>query len=125
MNLKRVRRDIENARQHFDYVEAHPTENGGLTARVALQTSRRLYTLEVIFLETYPHTMPRVFVRRPDLEYSPHQFRHKNQICYLHSSFWNPGCHDLCFVIARAAKWLAKYEVYLAKGRWPGAGIDH
>ena len=124
MNLRRVRLDIGKAQQYFDYVEAHPTESGGLMALVALQTSRRIYVLEVIFLETYPNTMPRVFVRKPALEYSPHQFPH-NQICYLHSSFWNPGRQDLCFVIARAAKWLAKYEVYREKGRWPGAGIDH
>ena len=124
MNLKRVRLDIENAQQYFDYIEARPTKSGGLMALVALQTARRIYILEIIFLETYPNTMPRVFVRKPALEPSPHRFSH-NQICYLHSSFWNPGRHDLRFVIARAAKWLAKYEVYRAKGHWPGAGIAH
>ena len=124
MNLVRIRRDIVNAQQHFDYVEAHPTDTGGLMALVALQTVRRVYTLAVTFPDTYPSAMPKVFVRRPTLEYSPHQFPH-DRICYLHPSFWNPGRHDLRFVIARAAKWLAKYEVFRARGCWPGAGIDH
>ena len=124
MNLARVQRDISNAQQHFDYVEAHPTDRGELMALVALQTSRRVYTLAVTFPETYPSTMPHVFVRKPALEPSPHRYLN-NRICYLHESFWNPGRHDLPFVIARAAKWLAKYEVYCAQGRWPGAGIDH
>jgi len=38
---------------------------------------------------------------------------------------WNPGVHHLSFVIARAAKWLSKYEVWRYKGSWPGAEIKH
>ena len=124
MNLDRIRRDIANAQLRFDYVEAHSTDSGGLMVLVALQTPRTYYTLAVYFPDTYPNNMPDVVVRKPHLEYSPHRFEN-SQICYMHSSFWNPGRHDLCFVIARAAKWLAKYEVFRAKGRWPGAGIDH
>lgn len=124
MNLARVQRDIANAQQRFDYIEAHPTDTGGLMALVALQTSRRVYILAVKFADMYPSKMPDVFVRKPVLEPSPHQYSN-NRICYLHPSFWNPGRHDLRFVIARAAKWLAKYEVYRAQGRWPGVGIDH
>ena len=124
MSLKRIWRDIRKAQEYFDYVEAHLTENGGLMALVALQTSRRVYVLEVTFLDPYPNTIPRVYVRKPDLKDSPHQFKN-NQICYLHPSFWNPGRHDLRFVIARASKWLAKYEVYRENKCWPGAGIDH
>ena len=93
-------------------------------ALVALQPSRRIYTLAVNFPDTYPSSMPKVFVRKPTLGDSPHRFSN-NQICYLHHSMWNPGRHDLLFVIARAAKWLSKYEIYRATGRWPGAGIPH
>jgi hypothetical protein len=38
---------------------------------------------------------------------------------------WNPGRHTLTFTIARAAKWLNKYEVWLATGQWPGAEMAH
>lgn len=124
MNITRIRWEIENAKQHFDYVEAHPTSSGGLLALFALQTSRRIYTLSTEFPDSYPNSMPDVFVRKPALEHSPHQFSN-GQICYMYTTFWNPGRHDLCFVIARAAKWLAKYEVFRTNGRWPGAGIDH
>lgn len=124
MSLARIQRDILVAQQQFDFVETHPTNTGGLMALVALQTAQKLYTLAVIFPHSYPSAMPEVFVRRPSLESSPHQYPN-NRICYLHPSFWNPGRHDLQFVIARAAKWLAKYEIYRVKGRWPGAGIAH
>lgn len=124
MNLPRIRRDITNAQGKFDYVEAHSTPTGGLKAMVALQTTKRIYTLDITFPDSYPSAMPKVFVRKPKLDSSPHRYP-DDQICYMHSSVWNPGSHDLAFVIARSAKWLSKYEVYLVKRRWPGAGIDH
>lgn len=124
MNLARIWRDIASAQQQFDYVEGHPTSTGGVMALVALQTMRRLYTLAITFPDAYPNVMPQVFVRKPSLEYSPHRYPN-DQICYLHPRTWNPGRHELTFVIARAAKWLSKYEIYRATGQWPGAGIEH
>ena len=124
MNLTRIWSDIGSAKRQFEFVEGHPTSNGGVMALVALQTTRRLYTLAVNFPDAYPNSMPAVFVRKPKLEASPHRYP-DDQICYLHPRMWNPGRHDLTFVIARAAKWLSKYEIYLALRKWPGAGIQH
>ena len=124
MNLSRIRREIADAQRYFDYVEGHPTVEGGVMALIALQTSRRVYTLDVRFPQSYPSAMPQVHVRQPALASSPHRYP-DSQICYLYPDFWNPGRHDLTFVIQRAAKWLAKYEVYQQTGRWPGAGIGH
>ena len=124
MNVARVRLEIATAKQYFDYVEGHPTVEGGVTALVALETSNEIYTLNVSFPESYPNDMPEVHVRRPALTRSPHRYRN-NRICYLHPSMWNPGRHNLTFVIQRAAKWLAKYEVFRQTDEWPGAGIGH
>ena len=124
MNFSRIKLEIANARQQFDYVEGHPTGSGGVMVLAALQTIRRIYTLEVLFPDTYPNTMPDVYIRTPKLQASPHSYS-GNRICYMHPSMWNPGRHDLTFVIQRSAKWLSKYEVYLRSGHWPGAGIDH
>ena len=124
MNLARVRRDIAAAQQYFDYVEGRATAAGGLMALVALQTSRRIYTLGVSFPGLYPNVMPEVQVRKPELSWSPHTYG-SGRICYLHPHMWNPGRHDLTFVVQRAAKWLAKYEVYRQTGYWPGAELEH
>ena len=125
MSLSRIRNDIAKAQQHFDFVEGHPTSSGGIMVLVALQTIRRYYTLAITFPDAYPNSMPDVFVRKPTLEASPHLYKAAGHICYMHPHMWNPGRHDLTFVIQRAAKWLSKYEVYRARGHWPGAGIDH
>ena len=124
MNLARIRREIAAAQRYFDYVEAHPTAAGSVMALIALETGRRVYTLAVSFPESYPSHMPEVHVRKPRLASSPHRYPN-DRICYLHPHMWNPGRHDLMFVIQRAAKWLAKYEVYLRTGTWPGAGMEH
>ena len=60
MNLTRIKRDISAAQKHFDYVEAHFKTAGGLMALVALQTSVRIYTLEIEFPASYPNAMPQV-----------------------------------------------------------------
>ena len=124
MSLARIRQEIAAAQRYFDYVEGHPTDQGSVKVLVALQTRRDIYTLDVFFPESYPNGMPAVHVRRPALAASPHRYSN-DKICYLHPYMWNPGRHDLMFVIQRAAKWLAKYEVYLATHNWPGAEIAH
>ena len=124
MNLARIRRDIAVAQEYFDYVEGRATAAGGLMALVALQTSRRIYTLGLSFPQSYPNAMPEVEVRKPALSWSPHTYT-TGRICYLHPHLWNPGRHDLKFVVQRAAKWLAKYEVYRQTGNWPGAELEH
>ena len=124
MNLARIRGDIAAAQQYFNHVESGVTPAGSPMARVAVQTSRSFYILGVSFPESYPNVMPEVHVRKPSLTPSPHRYPN-DRICYLHPHMWNPGRHDLTFVIQRAAKWLGKYEVYRQTGRWPGAGLDH
>ena len=124
MNTIRIQQDISQAQKYFDYVEGHPTRSGSVMVLVAIQTLQRYYTLEIVFPDAYPSAMPEVFVRKPTLKASPHQYE-DNKICYMHPRMWNPGRHNLTYVIQRTAKWINKYEVYLACRRWPGVGMDH
>jgi ubiquitin-protein ligase len=125
MDLTRLRREVSEAQQQFSYVECHPTSDGSLYVLAALQTPAKMYTLSVTFPDTYPNVLPTVSVRKPTIQTnSPHRYT-AGHICYLHPSMWNPGRHTLTFVIARAAKWLNKYEVWLSTGVWPGAEMKH
>ena len=125
MDLYRLVREVREARTRFPNLDSYPTESGSLLVLVALQTSLgRMYTLEITF-EHYPNLEPRVRVRKPNLDFrAPHQYE-GSRICYIHPKLWNPGLHNLTFVIARSAKWLNKYEVWRNSGNWPGAGHDH
>jgi ubiquitin-protein ligase len=124
MDISRINREFAAAQQTFAYLELHPTTDGKVYAKTALQTVSAMYVLSIRFPDTYPNEMPRVYVDAPTITNAPHRYNGGN-ICYLHPSMWNPGTHNLTFVIARAAKWLSKYEVWRSRGAWPGAQIKH
>jgi ubiquitin-protein ligase len=126
MDIIRIQREFAEAQRTFALVELKPTTDGKVYARTALQTAAgQNYVLSIRFPDTYPNELPHVYVDAPAiLSYAPHRYKSGN-ICYLHPSMWNPGTHHLTFVIARAAKWLNKYEVWRTKGSWPGAELKH
>lgn len=125
MDVNRIQREFFEAQRAFAYLELHPTTDGKVYAKTALQTSSHTYVLSIKFPDTYPHEMPRIYIDAPTITNAPHRYQNGN-ICYLHPSMWNPGIHHLSFVIARAAKWLNKYEIWRCNGgNWPGAEIRH
>jgi ubiquitin-protein ligase len=124
MNVLRIQQEFAEAQKTFAYVELHPTADGSVFAKTALQTQASMYVLSVKFPENYPNEMPRVYVDAPAITSSPHRYQ-QGHICFLHPSMWNPGIHNLTFVIGRAAKWLNKYEIWRVRGTWPGAEILH
>jgi len=95
-----------------------------LLVRAAFHTSRGNTYVAELNLADYPSRMPNVYIRAPQLGISPHKYKGGN-ICYLHPNMWNPGRHNLTFVLGRVAKWLNKYDVYCETGRWVGAALEH
>jgi len=124
MDIQRIRSEVAQALTKFAIVEAHPTSEGGVFVKAALQTSVGSAYFVTITFPNYPYQMPKVWVTRPALQSSPHKYN-DGTICYLHPNMWNPGSHNLTFVLAHAAKWLNKYEVYRQKNNWPGAEMKH
>jgi ubiquitin-protein ligase len=124
MDVNRIQREFAEAQRTFAYLELRPTTDGKVYAKAVLQTEAGMHSLSVRFPDGYPNEMPRVYVDAPAITSAPHRYQQGN-ICYMHPSMWNPGTHNLTFVIARAAKWLAKYEIWRTRGRWPGAQLKH
>jgi ubiquitin-protein ligase len=125
VDINRIQREFLEAQKTFAYLELHPTADGRVFAKTALQTSIQMYVLSIKFPDNYPYEMPSVYVDTPPIAISPHRYNSGN-ICYLHHAMWNPGIHQLSFVIGRAAKWLNKYEIWKRNGgQWPGAEIKH
>jgi len=125
MDSSRIQREFDLAKQYFSALELHPTDQGKLYVKAALLSSlQRCYVVYIYFPDSYPNEMPTVYVNRPKIDSAPHQYQ-KGSICYLHPTMWNPGVHNLEFVIKRTAKWLNKYEVWKQKRIWPGASISH
>lgn len=124
MDVQRIYNEVRGAANHFALVEAHPDGNGGVYVKAGLQTSAgNTYFTKIVFAG-YPNGMPQVNVTTPVLGHTPHRYT-DGHLCYLHPSMWNPGRHDLTFVLGRVAKWLNKYEVWRVRKVWPGAEIKH
>ena len=127
VDIQRIRREVAEAALQFAFVEAHPTSDGAIYVRAAMQTSvGKTYFLSIYFTD-YPSRMPRVLVTNPTLRPTSdnHMYR-DGSICFLHPNFWNPGRHTLTFVLARVAKWLNKFDCWVANGgHWPGAEVPH
>lgn len=108
----------------FALVGAYPTSDGGVFVKAGLQTAVGRAYIIAIYFTNYPYQAPKVHITEPSLLQSPHRYN-DGSICFIHPNLWNPGTHDLTFVLGRIAKWLNKYEVWRMKGYWPGAGLKH
>ncbi len=125
MDTYRIQNEFNEARKYFENIELYPTTDGKVYVKAALQpTVQQMYIITINFSDNYPNVMPSVFVTRPTIDLSPHRYNTGN-ICYLHPAMWNPGVHNVLFVIQRAAKWLSKYEVWKRNRNWPGAETKH
>ena len=126
MDIQRIRREVTAAGTTFAWLEVRPTTDGlGVFVKAVLQTSAsNTYVLTITF-PNYPNQMPKVAIAQPSVRwFTPHRYN-DDSICYLHPSMWNPGRHDLKFVLAQAAVWLNKHEIFTHNGSWPGPGIAH
>ena len=124
MDVQRIRWDIQQAAEQFPNMETHTTLGGEIFIKVLLQTSvGQLYVISVTFAG-YPFETPNVTVISPTVKHSKHMYT-GGHICYMHPSLWNPGKHDLIYVLAQSSIWLNKHEVYKHIGVWPGPGLPH
>lgn len=125
MDIQRIQREIRQASEHFAYLEAQPTSAGGISVKAAMQTTAGGIFIIAISFDGYPTEMPKVAVTKPEIVHMKHRYINGN-ICYMHPNMWNPGRHDLKFVLMQVAVWLNKHEVYTRNGgAWPGKEILH
>lgn len=125
MDVQRLASEMVALKGQFPQVELRSGPDRTLHVKFALQTTASRVFVGRIELERFPVQAPLVFIDAPQIApRAPHRYN-SGSLCLMHPSFWNPGCHDLVFVMSRTAKWLNKYDVWCAKGTWPGRGLDH
>lgn len=78
-----------------------------------------------IELNNYPFSLPKIRPKGwPIHPSSPHQFN-DGSICVMRSDQWRRH-FTVALVIAKAAIWLGKYEIWKRNGNfWPGLGQSH
>jgi ubiquitin-protein ligase len=78
-----------------------------------------------IELNNYPFNLPKIRPKDWTIHpSSPHQFN-DGSICVMRSDQWRRH-FTVALVIAKAAVWLGKYEIWKRNGNyWPGLGQNH
>jgi hypothetical protein len=100
--------------------------NGSVTAAEGTLDTQNGNTYALrIDLTRYPFALPFVYPRdwvvHPD---APHKFNN-GAICIMRSDQWRQH-FTVALVIAKAAIWLGKYEIWKRNGHvWPGLGQPH
>ncbi len=77
------------------------------------------YGIFIEVSERYPYDCPRVFARGWTIrDGCPHRYS-PQRLCIMQPNHWSSR-FTLAFVVAKAALWLNKYEVWCQTGTWPG-----
>ncbi len=75
--------------------------------------------------ESFPHKMPKVFVKDPWIKpsISAHMYE-DGRLCLMHSNDYNSGI-SILEIRNLAAAWCFCYQVYSHTGTWPAAVYHH
>lgn len=84
------------------------------------------YHIKIKIPERYPYVLPEIELPHHSIDPGcPHQFT-GDRICVMRSAQWSTSL-SLAFLVAKAAIWLNKYDLWKNRGkrRWPGKGQSH
>jgi ubiquitin-protein ligase len=84
------------------------------------------YLIKIKIPDSYPYSMPGISLPYESIDGScPHVYRNK-EICVMKSEQW-ASSFSLAFMVAKAAIWLNKYDLWKrnGRGRWPGKEQKH
>ena len=110
--------------EHFPQFGLYKKNDDQLYARGTLRTSTGSnYPVQVILPADYPHSIPHIFAVGWDSSSSPHVYKSGN-LCIMKPEQWRPF-YSIAFVVARTAMWCNKFDVFRAKGYWPGNEQPH
>ena len=76
------------------------------------------YTIIIRLPHGYPNACPQVFAD-PIPENSPHRWLDGTLCIFGAMELWNPGQHDVAYVLTLARRWLSHFVAWKNSGEWP------
>jgi len=115
--------ESEKIKRHFPNFSILQNQNGNISAVSGyLTTSYGIsYLVRIELPLAYPYTMPNAKVTNSAIDTSCGHAYSSNELCLMKSEQWSSTL-SIAFLIAKAAIWLNKYDVWRNTGRirWPG-----
>lgn len=109
--------------ENFPQFGLYKKSNDQLYAGGTLRTSvGNHYAVQVLLPADYPHSIPHIVPAGWEA-HGPHIYI-SGSLCIMKPEQWRPF-YSLAFVVARTAMWCNKFDVFRAKGYWPGNEQPH
>lgn len=129
--LERPRWAVEREKLNRNYPGFKFYGSGGVVSSVQgwLRTSAGVdyyVKIEIPAGGAYPYQMPKVYLPYASIDPScPHRYG-GGDICLMRSSQWTSTI-SIAAIVAKAAVWINKYDVWLGSGKrkWPGNEQQH
>ncbi len=82
------------------------------------------YLVKIELREQYPYKMPVITLPETTISsHCPHRYNGGN-LCVMRPDQWS-STYSLAFMVAKAAMWVNKYDVWQRTGKWPGKEQKH
>lgn len=79
-------------------------------------------TIKIVLPHGYPNAAPKIYAD-PISSDAPHRWQ-DGSLCVLGAmASWNPGKHNIAFVLDLSRKWLDHYREWKSSGKWP-SGLE-
>jgi len=126
-DLSRPRMAVENEKMKraFPGMRFYGTDGNITSVQGYLKTSDgNSYYIKIEVPSNYPYVMPTVTLPNTTIAAGcPHRYNTGN-LCIMKSEQWSSS-YSLAFMVAKAALWINKYDIWKRKGSWPGKEQQH
>lgn len=115
----RLAKEFERLQQDEEQHAVSLTDDNELELQFRREGAARDITLTVRLPHGYPNASPKVYAS-PVPDGAPHRWQDGSLCIFGATAIWNPGQHDVPYVLKHARKWVQGLEAWKASGAWPG-----
>lgn len=113
---KRLNQELQELRGTGVQFSIMITEEKELAIRFPLPAGDPAFRVMIKLHHGYPNVTPNVSIDGLEKR-TPHTWA-DGSICFLRDGRWNPGKHDLSFVVAKTQEWIEGYQGWITRGKW-------
>lgn len=118
----RLAKEFERLQKDEEQHAVSLTDDNELELQFRREGAARDITLTVLLPHGYPNASPKVYAA-PVPDGAPHCWEDGSLCIFGATAVWNPGRHDVAYVLKHARKWVQGLEAWKANGAWPGGEV--
>ncbi|MBI5778301.1 MAG: hypothetical protein HZA49_02470 [Planctomycetes bacterium] len=113
---EKVDKEIDELRKNGEEPILTLSENKELEIIFREINGKDKITLKIVLPHGYPNNAPMVYAQ-PIENNAPHRWKNGALCIFGAMTNWNPGKHNIAFVLELARKWLSNYKEWRGKGK--------